>query len=73
MKADSKKIQALLESDISQYKISKETGIAQSKISYLRLGLADEDNKKAIKIKNLSLNLASKLTDYAENNIKKVD
>lgn len=57
MKADSKKIKWLLENE-TQYKISKDTGIAQSKLSSLKNG--------KIKLGNISLEIASKLTKYSE-------
>ena len=57
MKADSKKIKWLLD-NFSQYEISKATGVAQSSLSNTKLGIR--------KIENLSLKVASKLTEYAE-------
>lgn len=57
MKADSKKIKWLLENE-TQYRIAKETGVAQSKISNLKNG--------KIKIGNLTFEVASKLTEYAK-------
>lgn len=57
MKADSKKIKWLLD-NFSQYKISKATGVAQPSLSNIKLGTR--------KIENLSLKVASKLTEYAE-------
>lgn len=57
MKADSKKIKWLLD-NFSQYEISKATGVAQSSLSNTKLGTR--------KIENLSLKVASKLTEYAE-------
>lgn len=53
-----KEIEALLKSDISAYRIAKETGVAQSKISGLRAG--------TIKIENLTLAIAKRLSDYYE-------
>ena len=51
-----KEIEALLKSDISAYRIAKETGVAQSKISGLRAG--------TIKIENLTLAIATRLVNY---------
>lgn len=58
-----KKIQKLLESDISAYKIAKDTGVAQSKISGLRSG--------TIKIENITLAIAEKLALYYDELNKK--
>lgn len=57
MKADSKKIKWLL-NNFSQYEISKATGVAQPSLSNIKSGTR--------KIENLSLKVASKLTEYAE-------
>ncbi|VTT15828.1 XRE family transcriptional regulator [Streptococcus dysgalactiae] len=65
MKADSKKIEWLLE-NASQYSIAKGTGITQSKLSYLLKGIKEPSHPKAIKIENLSLEIASKLTNFSE-------
>lgn len=58
-----KKIQKLLESDISAYKIAKDTGVTQSKISCLRSG--------TIKIENITLAIAEKLALYYDELNKK--
>lgn len=50
------KIKLLIKSDISAYRIAKDTGITQSKISDLRNG--------NIKIGNLTLDKAEELGDY---------
>ena len=55
-------IEKLLASDISAYRIAKDTGIAQSKISGLRSG--------SIKIENLTLAVAEKLVTYYEEEMK---
>ena len=55
-------IEKLLASDISAYRIAKDTGIAQSKISGLRSG--------SIKIENLTLAIAEKLVSYYEEETK---
>lgn len=57
MKADSKKIKWLLD-NFSQYEISRATGVAQPSLSNIKSGTR--------KIENLSLKVASKLTEYAE-------
>ncbi|GET71023.1 XRE family transcriptional regulator [Streptococcus dysgalactiae] len=57
MKADKKEIEWLLD-NVTQYSIAKETGITQSKLSNLKTG--------KIKIENLSLKIASDLTNYAK-------
>lgn len=57
MKADSEKIEWLIK-NCSQYEISKATGVAQANLSHLKAGTR--------KIENLSLKVASKLTEYAE-------
>lgn len=57
MEADSKKIKWLLD-NFSQYEISKATGVAQPSLSNIKSGTR--------KIENLSLKVASKLTEYAE-------
>lgn len=61
MKADKKEIEWLLD-NVTQYSIAKETGITQSKLSNLKTG--------KIKIENLSLKIASDLTNYAKKNKK---
>ena len=58
-----KKIQKLLESDISAYKIAKDTGVTQSKISGLRSG--------TIKIENITLAIAEKLALYKTKRLEK--
>ena len=62
MKADSKEIEWLL-SNATQYQISKETGITQSKLSNLKTG--------KIKIDNLTLKIASDLTIFSKKLKKK--
>ena len=57
-----KEIEKLLASDLSAYRIAKDTGIAQSKISGLRSG--------SIKIENLTLAIAEKLVSYYEEETK---
>jgi transcriptional regulator with XRE-family HTH domain len=57
MKADSEKIKWLLD-NFSQYEISRATGVAQPSLSNIKSGTR--------KIENLSLKVASKLTEYAE-------
>lgn len=57
MKVDTDKIQWLLQ-NASQYQISKATGIAQSTLSGLIKGTR--------KIENLTVKIASQLTDYAK-------
>lgn len=57
MKVDTDKIKWLLESE-TQYKISKDTGVAQVTLSGLISGKR--------KLENLTVKVASKLTDYAE-------
>ena len=57
MKADSNEIEWLL-SNATQYQISKETSIAQSKLSNLKTG--------KIKIENLTLKVASDLTLFSK-------
>lgn len=57
MYADSDKIKWLLENE-TQYRIAKDTGINQSILSRIVNG----DRK----IENLTLKVASKLTEYAE-------
>ena len=57
MRADSKEIEWLL-SNATQYRISKETGITQSKLSNLKTG--------KIKIENLTLKIASDLTIFSK-------
>ena len=63
MKADSKLIEWLINNE-TQYRISKETGISNSTIS----GLLKGDRK----IENLTLKIASKLTDFAKK-LKKIE
>ncbi|EZY63164.1 hypothetical protein V061_01435 [Staphylococcus aureus R0353] len=53
-----KKIIELINSEITGYKISKETGVAQFVISQLRQGKREIDN--------LSLNTTEKLYKYAQ-------
>ena len=62
MKADSKEIEWLL-SNATQYQISKEAGITQSKLSNLKTG--------KIKIENLTLKIASDLTIFSKKLKKK--
>lgn len=57
MKADSELIEKLLDSE-TQYRISKDTGVAQATISDLKSGKR--------KIENLTLKVASVLTAYAK-------
>ncbi|MFS1663455.1 XRE family transcriptional regulator [Streptococcus sp. zg-JUN1979] len=57
MEANSKFIEWLIENE-TQYRISKETGIPQQTISKIVRGER--------KIENLSLRVASALTDYAK-------
>lgn len=56
MKADSTLIEELLDSNISGWQIEKDSGVSRTMITRLR-------NKKA-KIKNLTFETASKLTEY---------
>lgn len=62
MKADAKKIKWLLDNE-TQYSIAKETGVAQPKLSRIKSG--------DIKIKNITFEVASILTEYAEKVLKK--
>ncbi|WP_159720496.1 XRE family transcriptional regulator [Streptococcus halichoeri] len=64
MKADSKKIEWLLD-NATQYSIAKATGVTQSKLSSLKNG--------RIKLGNISLEVASKLTKYSEEIQKKIN
>lgn len=57
MYADSKLIEWLLENE-TQYRIAKDTGVTQSKLSELK-------NKK-IKMENLTFGIAATLTEYAK-------
>lgn len=57
MKVDTDKIEWLLKNE-TQYKISKDTGVAQVTLSGLISGKR--------KIENLTVKVASKLTEYAE-------
>lgn len=57
MKADEKKIRKLLDSYTQVY-IAENTGIAQSKISRIKSG--------NIKMKSITFEVASKLTEFAE-------
>lgn len=57
MKVDTDKIKWLLENE-TQYKISKDTGVAQVTLSGLISGKR--------KLENLTVKVASKLTNYAE-------
>lgn len=57
MKVDTDKIRRLLEAT-TQYQIAKETGISQSNLSNLKNGKR--------KIENLTIEVGSKLTSYAE-------
>lgn len=57
LEADSEAIEWLLQ-NVSQYQISKETGVAQSKLSNLKSG--------KIKIENLTFKVASDLTKFAK-------
>lgn len=54
--ADLQKITDLLASDLSAYKIEKDTGVSRTTLSQLRTGKAD--------IRNISFDVAIKLTDY---------
>lgn len=62
MKADAKKIKWLLDNE-KQKSIERETGIAQSKLSRIKSG--------DIKMKNITFEVASTLTEYAEKVLKK--
>lgn len=53
----------LIESDISGYKIHKETGLSQTVISGLRTGSRD--------LENLNLKSAEKLYEYAKTHLNK--
>lgn len=64
MKANSKDIEWLLE-NATQYMISKETNVPQSKISRLKNG--------KIKMENLTFEVASILTDFSKNFKKTLD
>lgn len=57
MKADKEKIEWLLQ-NATQYRINKETGVPKITLS----GIVNGKRK----IENLTLKVASKLTDYAE-------
>lgn len=57
MKADENKIRKLLDSHTQVY-IAENTGIAQSKISRIKSG--------NIKMKSITFEVASKLTEFAE-------
>lgn len=57
MKADEEKIKRLLENK-AQLWVAERTGIAQSKISRIKSG--------KIKMKNITFEVASKLTELAE-------
>ena len=63
MEANSKDIEWLLE-HVTQYRIVKETGIAQSKISNLKNGKT--------KLENLTLRVASELTTFSKGLQKEV-
>lgn len=56
LKANNKDIEWLLE-NATQYQITKETGVAQATLSNLKHGRRQ--------VKNLTLEVASKLTEYA--------
>lgn len=58
-----KNIEALLNSDVSKYKISKETGIAQTTLSDYATGKS--------KVGNMKLDHAVKLNDFYLNNLDK--
>lgn len=58
-----KSIIALLESDISAYRIAKDTGVNPATIQTLRSG--------DIKLDNITFKNAERLYDYAENKLKK--
>lgn len=62
MKADEEKIRQLLDSHTQVY-IAENTGIAQSKISRIKRGEID--------MKNITFEIASKLTKFAEEIQKK--
>ncbi|HAC5788979.1 TPA_asm: hypothetical protein GZX72_14225 [Listeria monocytogenes] len=53
-------IEKLLESDITAYRIEKETNVNQSKIGKLK--------RREIKINNLTVNVALKLYEFAKKN-----
>ena len=55
--ANSKDIEWLLE-NVTQYRISKETGVSQSQLSRLKSGKID--------IENITFEVAGKLTKYAK-------
>ena len=57
MKVDTKLIEWLLENE-TQYRIAKETGVAQSNISRVAKGER--------KIENLTIAVGAKLTEYAK-------
>lgn len=57
-------IQKLLESDVSGYRIYKETGISQARISDLRRGIRD--------LGGISLDTAEKLYTYQKEREKQV-
>ncbi|MFS1663466.1 XRE family transcriptional regulator [Streptococcus sp. zg-JUN1979] len=52
--------------NVTQYRIAKDTGVAQSKLSGIKKGLENSEDIKAIKIGNLTLDVASRLTEYAK-------
>ncbi|WP_164683904.1 hypothetical protein [Streptococcus hyointestinalis] len=53
-----KTIQQLFESDVTTYRISKETGI--------RISVIDGYRNNTSKLENMTLKIAGKLCDYAE-------
>lgn len=57
-----KEIKELLDSDISEYQIYKETGVSQSTIGELRSGKR--------KLENITLKVAEKLYDFYKNHYK---
>lgn len=61
MKVDTEKIEWLLE-NVTQYRISKDTGVAQATISNVINGKR--------KLKNLTIEVGAKLTAYAEQLLK---
>lgn len=65
MLADSEMIQKLLNSDLSGWKIEKETGVSRNAILEMRHGRRE--------VKNLRLDTAIKLTTYACKTLKKGD
>ena len=63
MKVDTRAIWWLLE-NTTRYRISKETGVAESNLSELVNGKRE--------LKNMTIEVGSKLTEYAEQRMKEV-